>query len=203
MKKIMGLIMALSISVVLLLAGCENPTTGDVTGETDNGEGDSSALFLGGYDVDTDFKVHVWDNTHALADTDEGVRITANGSAVWSGGSLAARVADDGFSEGFDFSNVATLVFKVRGSLPAGQLEVFLQSGSDDVVRAAVTAHGISSLSETDWQDVSIDVSSAQAANITSAFSHVFEAPVTAGQWVEFSSIDWLDADGNSVSILF
>jgi hypothetical protein len=201
----------LLIGLGLVVYGCElftPPKTTPVENTTDEPKDEPkdepaddvapTSLFVKNYEVDTDFKVHIWSSTHDLEDTASGTKVTAK-SVGWSGGSFAARVSEDGFSTGFNFANVKTLRFKVRGTISPSNLEVFLQSGSTDVDRKSLLEHGITSLSATDWTTVEIPVST--TANISSAFSHVFE-PATSGIWAEFGGIDWLDANGNQVDIL-
>jgi len=192
----------------LLLLGCPNLVGGnDENGDPPEENGEAEGPFVGDYEVDVDFVMHVWsceytdEPTHELDESDDALRVTAK-DLEWSGGSFAARVEDEGFATGFDFSEVKYLEFEVRGDVPAGQLEVFLQEGEDNLLKEPVTEHGVESLSETEWTEVSIDVSDESETDVTSAFTHMFEATVAEGTWAEFREIDWVDADGDSVDIV-
>lgn len=121
----------------------------------------------------------------------------------WIGGGLVSSES----GKNFDFSSVKTMTFKIRGSIDPLSLYIGVQgSGKDELYPSKASLKSVASvnsLSESDWTEVSIDVSEAASGSIINAFCIIgagdWGKAISAGNWFDIKDLDYLDSSGSSV----
>lgn len=154
-----------------------------------------------------DFAIGDYNTTTALelVGTNDSVKVTIGtgaASAGWSAGTLA-QVSDPAKLKGsyFDFTNVASIKFKVRGTMALSGIKFKVEAldASIPIAEVAISTYGVSSLNATDWSEAVVPVSSFTNKQIKGAFIFVLDKSDTG--WVEFKNIAFVDASGANVDI--
>jgi len=221
MKKIKTLkCMSLMIFCLVAFIGCTiTPVTADNGFQNNNGnsentgeDGDGWSLCKNSsYDI---FDFQVWSGAGEVTyENKEGyARFTYNGNNDgWSGGGLVrAGANNDATIKSFNMENAKKMKFQIRGTADPKTLCFAIQrrTGTPDVLPSKVnivTSCGISSLSETEWTEATYDFSSADTSDIINAFLFIvaedWSGKTIKNAWFEIKNLDWIDADGNSVTL--
>ena len=229
MKKVnLILTMLMAAACVFFATGCQNDATADdgknirdyskidpdggSSGGGSGGGGGSTVNWAlcknGSYDI---FDIQVWGDgagefDFANKDGYSTFTIKTVGGG-WVGGGMIASDT----SKTFDFSKVAKMTFEIRGTINAKALCVAVQdkNGGDNGIYPAkqslVTNAKISSISKDEWTKAEIDVTKAKTGTIINAFMIIGAADwgsnIKAGDYFDVRNLDWIDADGNSVTL--
>lgn len=204
----------LGLSLAALLASCASPTESSppvtqAKASFDNVYSDKTytygtwAEITGG--KTPQFAIGDYSESVTVEGTTEGTLKATVGTAAatmgWSAGTLA-QVSDPAKAKGsyFDFTSVAAIQFKVRGTLPLENVKVKLEEadGGVPVADVPVSTYGVTALSALDWAQGSIDTTGFTDKEFKVAFAFVLG--VTPG-YVEFKDIAFVDSTGANVNI--
>ncbi|MCQ2591199.1 MAG: hypothetical protein MJ188_00315 [Treponema sp.] len=217
-KSVRGLLGLLFVSAMFCFSGCLADAVPDDGSGFINKPGTSGNGASGGtggtgwglcknhsYDI---FDIQVWGDGAGTFDyenkADSGKFIVLSKGGGWVGGGLIA--ADS--TKYIDFSGVSKMKFEIRGRIDTKALCLAVQNngGASATMypgKKSIASAGVTSLSETDWKTVEMNVSGASKDNIINAFCLIvagdWGGSFSANDWFEIRNLDYEDAEGKSV----
>lgn len=151
--------------------------------------------------VDTE----IWEETCTVDFTETGMKIT--GTKNWMGGALRNSAS----GQTFDFRQIDTLSFDIRGTVPAEYITVYVMGvgkiGDDQKLSERLTGYN-----DTTYTTCTIDLSAMTdiaRTEVTHVFTFVVENPdgiangYESGQWIEVSNIDFRNSADNHVDLSY
>lgn len=210
MKKIITFITACSLLfAAAMLSGCAadaSADTGDGGGEN-NGGGTATDLYVNceGFDIAP------WDNwdssNHILAEVtngaDGGIRLTdlaRNDTGTYFGVNVAAG-SNSGATADINGKGFTQIKCKIRGNVAPAYCSIYIiDSAGTEIGKTTKLSTYVSTLSETDWTEITVTGLTSTAAMKSALTFFCDNDGAAIGDWIEIKNIDFLDANGLSVS---
>lgn len=148
-----------------------------------------------------DLQLQVWSGTCTLeVIRDSGLRIYSAGDS-WFGGAI---VPPSG--EYADFSGVERMIFRIRGTMEPEEVKIGFKAAGYDGGASLYALDPEASYTETEWAEYEIvipDTVNDLQRRLGTALLYFSQAETYSGpgEWIEISSIDYVDSNGNTVPV--